>query len=189
MQSKWQRVGQRVSSAKRWLAKAEEEFSRERPARGELNLMLAEAELKRLKESEPAVRRSWLRHGAALAAAVIMTGVVSGAWWFLRAPVSQGAQTLPKPAVLTAEFAPPLAAKTASIAEVLSVPQTTSIVEKTVIPSDSLAKQEVVVRRQPEKEPASDRQPVANIGMNQDEMRQLVRKAGQTLRGQQQRGL
>ena len=86
MQSKWKRVGQRVSSAKRWLAKAEEELSRERPARGELNLMLAEAELKRLKESEPAVRHSWLRHGTALAAAVLVTGVVSGAWWFLVCP-------------------------------------------------------------------------------------------------------
>ena len=190
MQSKWQRVGQRVSSAKRWLAKAEEEFSRERPARGELNLMLAEAELKRLKESEPAVRRSWLRHGAALAAAVIMTGVVSGAWWFLRAPAGQGVQPPANPSVLTTEFAPPLAAKAASISATLSVPQQpTPVVEKTAVLSDNLAKQEVVARRQPEKEPASDRQPVANIGMNQDEMRQLVRKAGQTLRGQQQRGL
>ena len=189
MQSKWKRVGQRVSTAKRWLAKAEEEFSRERPARGELNLMLAEAELKRLKEIEPAVRHPWLRHGAALAVAAIMTGVVSGAWWFLRAPASQGAQPPSNPAVLTAEFAPPLAAKAASVAENISASQAAAIVEKAAIPSDNLAKQNVVESRPPEKELASDRQPVANIGMNQDEMRQLVRKAGQTLRGQQQRGL
>lgn len=190
MQSKWKRVGQRVSSAKRWLAKAEEEFSRERPARGELNLMLAEAELKRLKESEPAARRSWLRHGAALAVAVLVTGAVSGAWWFLRAPAGEGVQPLPNPAAMTAEFTQPLAAKTASIAETLSVSaQATPTVEKAVVPSENLAKQEAVERRLPEKNLVSDRQPVANIGMNQDEMRQLVRKAGQTLRGQQQRGL
>ena len=187
MQSKWKRVGQRVSSAKRWLAKAEEEFSRERPARGELNLMLAEAELKRLKESEPSVRRTWLHQGAALVVAVAMIGAVSGTWWFLRAPTTADQGALPPTVSTAAQMGQSAALVAAPIANAssLPLPQTPVNVETTTAPSAGLEKQEIAENAPPEKTQVREQRPSVSVGMSEDEMRRLVRKAGQTLRGQQ----
>lgn len=40
----------RVRSAKAWLEKAEESFGKQSDVRGELNLMLAEAEMKQMRK-------------------------------------------------------------------------------------------------------------------------------------------
>jgi hypothetical protein len=46
------RMSKHVKAAKAWLGKAEQSFDREQNIRGELNLMLAQAELKRAQESK-----------------------------------------------------------------------------------------------------------------------------------------
>ncbi|WP_110954121.1 hypothetical protein [Anaerosinus massiliensis] len=46
------RISNHVKAAKAWLGRAEESFDKEEDIRGELNLMLAQAELKRAQESK-----------------------------------------------------------------------------------------------------------------------------------------
>lgn len=53
----------RVRAVRSWLEKAEASFDEESDIKGELNLMLAEAEMKNLRKHHP-VSRNWLRAGA-----------------------------------------------------------------------------------------------------------------------------
>ena len=188
MQSKWKRVGQRVNAAKRWLAKAEEEFSNERPMRGELNLMLAEAELKRLKESEPVGRHAWLKHGAAFGIAVVLVCGLSAAWLLL-----PPANVIPAVSVVASESVK--AVVPAKRPEVTSVStrapvdegnlQHALVVAEATRPSVRLEEQQMVADNTQSEKVFVKERPAASIGMSDVEMRQLVRKAGQTLRGQQ----
>lgn len=57
----------RVKSVKRWLEKAENSYSNHKELTGEMNLLMAQAEMQRLKEVSP--RRKWLLRGGALAVA------------------------------------------------------------------------------------------------------------------------
>ena len=58
----------RVKSVKRWLEKAEKSYSNHKELTGEMNLIMAQAEMQRLKEvTSP--RRKWLLRGGALAVA------------------------------------------------------------------------------------------------------------------------
>ena len=176
MKSKWERVGSRINAAKRWLAKAEEEFSKERPVRGELNLMLAEAELKRLKESEPSRGRTWLRHSATLGVMVVVCAF-SGAWLLTPRAANAPARTVapsgevaqPKASLVKTAVAPPNAKAAAPLVQVAAshpaVPLGTA---------DSREQDKMVTKERP----------AAGVGISDAEMRQLVRKAGQTLRGQ-----
>ena len=52
----------RVRAVRSWLEKAEASFDEESDIKGELNLMLAEAEMKNLRKHHP-VSRNWLRAG------------------------------------------------------------------------------------------------------------------------------
>lgn len=178
MQSKWKLAGQRVGAAKRWLAKAEEEFSRERPVRGELNLLLAEAELKRLKESEPSASRRWLRHSAAVLAALMIAGAGAGVWWSWRAPVEPVLAVSQPRVALKSEFPSERPLVQTMVHPLQQVP----IPEARMAPSARLEKTENPADKQPAVAPSSK---PATVGITDDEVRQLVRKAGQTLRGQQ----
>lgn len=77
----------RLRSARHWLVRAEESFDKERDIRGELDLLLAQAELQRVKEehrsSQWRYKYPLLRHGLALSLA-LMAGVIGtgGAYWW-----------------------------------------------------------------------------------------------------------
>ena len=60
----------RVKSVKRWLEKAENSYSNHKELTGEMNLIMAQAEMQRLKEVRgTSRRRKWLLRGGALAVA------------------------------------------------------------------------------------------------------------------------
>ena len=60
----------RVKSVKRWLEKAENSYSNHKELTGEMNLLMAQAEMQRLKEVRgTSPRRKWLLRGGALAVA------------------------------------------------------------------------------------------------------------------------
>lgn len=60
----------RVKSVKRWLEKAENSYSNHKELTGEMNLLMAQAEMQRLKEVRgTSQRRKWLLRGGALAVA------------------------------------------------------------------------------------------------------------------------
>lgn len=63
----------RVKSVKRWLEKAENSYSNHKELTGEMNLLMAQAEMQRLKEVRgTSPRRKWLLRGGALAVAGLL---------------------------------------------------------------------------------------------------------------------
>ena len=66
----------RVKSVKRWLDKAENSYSNNKDISGELNLMMAQAEMQRLKETKQKKKaKKWgIRLSAMAAAAVLFIG-------------------------------------------------------------------------------------------------------------------
>lgn len=63
----------RVKSVKRWLEKAEKSYSNHRELTGEMNLIMAQAEMQRLREVRgTSPRRKWLLRGGALAVAGLL---------------------------------------------------------------------------------------------------------------------
>lgn len=104
----------RVKSVKRWLEKAENSYSNHKELTGEMNLIMAQAEMQRLKEVRgTSPRRKWLLRGGALAVA----GALFLGASFLKdsffAPVStpvrpvETAVTTPDAAVVPVEEADP----------------------------------------------------------------------------------
>ncbi|BFK75143.1 hypothetical protein [Megasphaera elsdenii] len=63
----------RVRAVRSWLEKAEASFDKESDIKGELNLMLAEAEMKNLRKHHP-VSKGWLRTGAVITALFLALG-------------------------------------------------------------------------------------------------------------------
>lgn len=71
----------RVRAVQSWLEKAEASFDKESEIKGELNLMLAEAEMKNLRRHRPAHKR-FLRLGAIVTALCLVTG----GWYLFHQP-------------------------------------------------------------------------------------------------------
>lgn len=71
----------RVRAVQSWLEKAEASFDKESDIKGELNLMLAEAEMKNLRRHHP-VHKRFLRFGAIVAALCLVTG----GWYLFHQP-------------------------------------------------------------------------------------------------------
>ena len=63
----------RVRAVRSWLEKAEASFDEESDIKGELNLMLAEAEMKNLRKHHP-VSKNWLRASALVTAFCLAVG-------------------------------------------------------------------------------------------------------------------
>lgn len=87
-----QRAVQHLAYARRWLEQAEHAFGQKRDVRGELDLLLAQAEIEHAKEMSQRRRpRFWLvalRHAVALLLAVTMVGAGTwGALLWLHQPV------------------------------------------------------------------------------------------------------
>lgn len=90
-----------VRSAKKWLEKAEKSFDNQATVQGELNLMLAEAEMENLRKKQG--RRRWLQ----AAAAVFCLLCLGGTFW-LKQPATVGpSMPIEKTAAKAAEPAMP----------------------------------------------------------------------------------
>ena len=74
---------QRIRNAKQSLENAEKSFQDDKGLRGELDLMLAEAELKNLRKKQP-WNWSWNRHSLALSVAVLLVISGLGGWFFAK---------------------------------------------------------------------------------------------------------
>lgn len=74
---------QRIRNAKQSLENAEKSFLDDKGLRGELDLMLAEAELKNLRKKQPWTW-SWNRHSFALSIAVLLVVSGLGGWFFAK---------------------------------------------------------------------------------------------------------
>lgn len=84
----------RVKSVKRWLEKAENSYSNHKELTGEMNLIMAQAEMQRLKEVRgTSPQRKWLLRGSALAVAGLLFVAAS----FLQDSFSSPASTPVRP--------------------------------------------------------------------------------------------
>lgn len=175
-----------VKAAKLWLGKAEQSFDQENEIRGDLNLMLAEAELKRAREtkapSEQGNRRAiWLMHGvlaSGLAALILFVGLGG----------LGSKEARPVQASVSSNAGEPLnqidAAPGASPKEQMASPR---------VSTESAAAQRAEMTEDGPKidaarERAADRAPLraeeSQVNMPPAQMQQLMRAAGKSLRGQ-----
>ena len=95
---------QRIRNARQSLENAEKSFQDDRGIRGELDLMLAEAELKNLR-SKQTVPWSWNRNIFALCIAILLCIAGLCGWYFAKGAVRQ-ANIVPQPNVAEQEQRP-----------------------------------------------------------------------------------
>ncbi len=166
------RVTTHLRSAQDWLSKAERSFDEQKDIRGELNLMLAQAELKRAQEKKRGAKRSWrytcYRQGGALLCAIVLFGLGSLIWMTYAAENADKAVTH----MQTTETVAPTT---------LVISEPSSVLSTSTGGSAELISAKV---KPPYKEyNEAHREPTAAI-LSQEEIKDLMQAAGRSLRGQ-----
>lgn len=155
----------RVRAIRKWLEKAEQSYMSHKEISGELNLIMAQAEMQRLKETDQSAekRRSW---GIRLASAAAAAGIVFGAFFFTgpvqhrtEPPASKESVSLPSPAIRGRESQPDL--------------------PKTEISTDM----PILDAGKAEKEVSAQPQPAPAPVLSEKEIQSVVGEAGRALRG------
>ena len=181
----------RVKSVKRWLEKAENSYSNHKELTGEMNLIMAQAEMQRLKEVRgTSPRRKWLLRGSALAVAGLLFLGASFLQDSFFAPAStpirpvETAVTTPTTAVVPVEEADK---KTEEILPVSAETVTTEPVETDppkpdpeAVPSAKAAP--VVMTPAPAPIKVAAPKPAAPA-LSDQEIQRVVGEAGRALRG------
>ncbi len=170
----------RVRSIRRWLEKAEKSYDSDRKISGELNLIMAQAEMQRLKEADPKGerRRVWGFRAAAFCAALAVIGAAS----FL-----QDLWTTPAPAAVSAservEETPPVTADVTAPEPVETQPEAPAVSGEETDPAASETAAPPVQAIAPAPAPVQYAAPAAPV-MSQQEIQSVVGEAGRALRGQ-----
>ena len=161
----------RVKSVKRWLDKAENSYSNNKDISGELNLMMAQAEMQRLKETHPHEKaKKWgIRLSAMAAAAVLFIGFSN-----LFSANADKSPVISRETTVSKEEVP----KVPEVPEDknLVLPET---VQPTVAATESSNTDPVPTKSIQTEAPA----PVLPV-MSQSEIQSVVGEAGRALRGQ-----
>lgn len=161
----------RVKSVKRWLDKAENSYSNNKDISGELNLMMAQAEMQRLKETHPHEKaKKWgIRLSAMAAAAVLFIGFSN-----LFSANADKSPVISRETTVSKEEVP----KVPKVPEDknLVLPET---VQPTVAATESSNTDPVPTKSIQTEAPA----PVLPV-MSQSEIQSVVGEAGRALRGQ-----
>lgn len=95
----------RVETARRWLEQAEHSFHDETPLKGELNLLLAQAEMQKLREDR-GMSRQWQQWQRALALVTALVMVSGFGWWWQRDDDAPAPVTAPATMVKTLPLEP-----------------------------------------------------------------------------------
>lgn len=175
-----QKTCKKIQATKHWLNSAEQHFDQNSSARGEMDLLLAEAELRstreNLKTSSSCARSFWLQHGLAFGVAFTVVAFgLSGAWlWSREDRGTPAVAPIPVPAAATAVISAPLSVQ----------PEQPKISTAPVQKSEE-APSAAVAPTNPRQEVNNNNMPATREApISQDEMKRLVRTAGQSLRGQ-----
>lgn len=181
----------RVKSVKRWLEKAENSYSNHKELTGEMNLIMAQAEMQRLKEVRgTSPRRKWLLRGGALAVAgaLFLGASFLKDSFFAPAPTPvrpvETAVTTPDAAVVTVEEADKKAEEVSSVSAetVTTEPVETdpSKPDPEMVPSAKAAP--VVITPAPAPIKVAAPKPAAPA-LSDQEIQRVVGEAGRALRG------
>ena len=165
----------RVKAIRKWLDKAEQSYSRDKEISGEINLIMAQAEMQRLKENYPHKRvKKWSIRVGAFALAI---GIMFGINTVLTFRQSPGPVILPPKNENTAEQEI-VAKETGEVNDLREIAKEDIVQEnkKTDTPVIVNTAKETIIQNVP-----SDPAPPV---MSQQEIQSVVGKAGRTLRGQ-----
>ena len=165
------KVKGRIQAARQWLNQAEAHFGGNSPVRGEMDLLLAEAELRSTRETLRSGQRwltlTWIRQGVAflLAASIVSASLGVAWWWWQESRPVPVAVAVPAPAAP----APPVPVLQIAVAPAQKpAPMPATAVEST-IPGQEVNN--------------ADRPANRESSVSQDEMKRLIQAAGQSLRG------
>lgn len=181
-------ISRHLQSAKAWLDRAEDSFDKDSDVRGELNLLLAQAELQRVREVNRSGRWRWkypvLKQGLAVSLAVLLAA--GGFYWWDKqsvsvepVPMAAGERivTIEKPTAL--ETGRALSPATAvPLVPVAAAPAKPS--QETEAAERSRTSVTVTTNRPVSTPPSQTKE----VRLAPDEMQQLIRAAGKSLRGQ-----
>ena len=107
----------RVETARRWLEQAEHSFHDETPLKGELNLLLAQAEMQKLREDRGMSRR-WQHWQRALALVTALVMVSGFGWWWQKNDDAPAPVTAPATVVKTLPLEHSAALSQAAVSQV-----------------------------------------------------------------------
>lgn len=187
-----------VRSARKWLEQAEQSFDDDSHIKGELNLMLAEAEMKNLRKNHGAKRQKVLRFSA-LATALLLAGC---AFFFLghgtvpvpaQAAVEQtgsSSKVEANPAAVPAEAAPETVADLPAVDDKGAVEDITVAAPVEEVAPISTAAAAVPEEPAPQQEDPRNQQVTvseaapAAPALTDKQLQQVVRDARHSLRGQ-----
>lgn len=186
-----------VRAAREWLGRAEDSLEQEDHIRGDLDVMLAQAELQRAQETEEGrVRRRWLGRLLPAGAAALVAALVWGLWPSVPAPLIERPSVMPaaEPGEAGSASVPAAAATPMAIESSTVRPMTAEIAPPTVPPMtaeissvvEEPSSVEVPISEAADMEPLpqpSSRVPSRDILPSRD-MQKLMSAAGQSLRAQ-----
>lgn len=165
------KVRGRIQAVRQWLNKAEEHFGGNSPVRGEMDLLLAEAELRSTRETlrsdQSWLTLTWIRQGVAflLAASIVAAGL-GGAWWWWQ-------ESRPEPIAATVAV-PAAPAPSVPVLQIAVAP----------VPKPAPMPVAAVESTRPGQEVKNADKPAnRESSVSQDEMKRLIQAAGQSLRG------
>ena len=173
-----QSVWSRIRNARASLDNAERSFRSNQEVRGELDLMLAEAELENLRQKRAPVF-SWTRHTLALCLAVMILAAGGLGWWWASAYGGNTTNAAGRQAL-------PAVAETAGPAVRNPVPAKDEPRSVTVV-SASAAEQRPALTQETARNPADASGSLAqerenrNVTLSSSQMRQLIRSGKQEL--------
>ena len=160
----------KIRAAKHWLTRAEQHFDLNAPVRGQMDLLLAEAELRSTRETVNShsswFNLSWRLQLVALSlAAILVVAGISSAWWVdAKGTEAPAPQTITPPVPIAAS---PVQHNSTAPFRMAETPATTAV-------DATISTQEV---KRTEKSTAPE------AALSSEEMKRLIQTAGQTLRG------
>lgn len=185
-----------MRSARQWLVRAEEDFSKNDDIRGELNLFLAQAELQHLQEAKR--KQSWryrvpvLRHILAAAVAVFVIGTsFGGAYLFMQQrkavipiPLAKN-QSIPVQHVPMVPVGKEVSKPAVSPSNAPALNTTGNKASNAVVQPKSAKLRETAVYVSNSQEGMHNSSPVdKDVTLSPNEMQKLIRAAGRSLRGE-----
>lgn len=170
--SEWKtRTAAHLRAAQGWLSRAQRSFDEKKDIRAELDLMLAQAELKRAQEekrsSKARFRYACYRQGGALFCAVLLFGIGSLIWM--------------------GSFGHETTVPTSSPVQTISAQQAESIAHKPIALQSSVAAADETLMPRTNAvryEAHNEAQTAPAISLSREEMQGLIKAAGRSLRGQ-----
>lgn len=182
--SEWKsRVTTHLRSAQDWLSKAQRSFDEQKDIRGELNLMLAQAELKRAQEEKRSAKRrlryACYRQGGAILCAIILFGLGSLIW--TARSVGDADQTVTHMQTTATRSTHSLTTESIPVSGALAVAETSSAAKAREDSEEHLMSVSV---KAPYEEYNEAHQAASAAVLSKEEMQDLIKAAGRSLRGQ-----